>query len=73
MARVVEHLNAAGQFAGRAGILIDDAVGALARLSEQHPESLVPAELKRAAAEATRSVGLIQGGHVLVGDIEARL
>jgi hypothetical protein len=73
LAQVGEHLGEAARYAVRAGVLIDDAVAVLAQLSEQHPQSLVPAELNRAAADTMRSLGLIQGGSVLVGDIEARL
>jgi hypothetical protein len=73
LAQVVDHLGTATRYAMRAGALIDDAVAVLAQLSEQHPESLVPAELNRASQDTARSLGLIQGGSMLVGDIEARL
>jgi hypothetical protein len=73
LALVAEHLGSAGQYAARASTLIDDAAAVLARLSEQHHESLVPAELSRAADQLSRGRGLIEGGRVLVADIEARL
>ena len=73
LAQVVEHLGSAGRYAATAGHLIDDAVAVLAQLSEQHPESLVPVELRRAVDELQRGIGLIQGGSVAVTDIEARL
>jgi hypothetical protein len=73
LAVVVERLGSAGQFAGRAGTLIDDAVAALTELSEQHSESLVPEELLRAVDELSAARGMIRAGSTAVLDIEARL
>jgi hypothetical protein len=73
LAVVAERLGSADQHARQAGVLIDDALGQLTRLSEQHSESLVPAELRRASDELGRGLDLINGGSVAVADIEARL
>jgi len=73
LALVAEHLHSAHDVARHAGTLIDDAVAILARLSEEHPESLVPVELNRASDELGRTLGLIQSGSVAVADIDARL
>ena len=61
------------QFARRAGGLLDDALAELTRLSEQHSESLVPAELRRARDELDRGLELVNAGSVAVADVEARL
>lgn len=70
---VAELIDTAGQSAVRAGSMIDDALGELTRLSEQHTESLVPAELRRAADGVHRGLELIRGSGLVVSDIEARL
>jgi hypothetical protein len=70
---VAERLVAADQFARRAGTLIDDALAELTRVSEQHSESLVPAELRQARDELDRGLGLVNAGSMAVSDIEARL
>ena len=73
LADVAERLSSAGQFARRAGVLIDDALGQLTQLSEQHSESLVPVELQRASDELQHGLQLINSGSVAVADIESRL
>lgn len=73
LAAVAERLGSAGQFARQAGVLIDEALGELTRLSEQHSESLVPAELRRASDELGHGLQLITGGSRAVAEIEARL
>jgi hypothetical protein len=70
---VAERLAAADQFARRAGTLLDDALAELTRVSEQHPESLVPVQLRRARDELDRGLGLVNAGSMAVSDIEARL
>jgi hypothetical protein len=54
-------------------VLIDEALGTLIKLSEQHSESLVPVELRRASDELSHGLQLINGGSVAVAEIEARL
>jgi hypothetical protein len=66
---VAERLAAADQFARRAGTLLAE----LTRVSEQHSESLVPVELRRARDELDRGLGLVNAGSMAVSDIEARL
>jgi hypothetical protein len=73
LAAVAEHIGSAYQYAGVARARIAESVAVLTRLSEQHPDSLVPVELLRAADELDRGLGLISGGGVVVSDIEARL
>ncbi|HVH24121.1 MAG TPA: hypothetical protein VNA11_16850 [Pseudonocardia sp.] len=73
LADVAERLSSAGQFVRQAGVLIDDALGQLTRLSEQHSESLVPVELRRASDELRHGMQLINSGSAAVSDIEARL
>jgi hypothetical protein len=73
LADVAERLSSADQFAREAGVLIDDALAQLTRLSELHSESLVPVELQRASDELRNGVQLINSGHLAVSDIEARL
>jgi hypothetical protein len=70
---VAERLAAADQFARRAGTLLDDALAELPRASEQHSESLVPVQLRRARDELDRGLGLVNAGSMAVSDIEARL
>jgi hypothetical protein len=70
---VSERLVAAHQYARQAGTLLDDAIAELTRLSEQHSESLVPAELQRARDELDRGLEFVNAGTVAVGDVEARL
>jgi hypothetical protein len=70
---VSERLFAAHQYARQAGTLLDDAIAELTRLSEQHSESLVPAELQRARDELDRGLEFVNAGTVAVGDVEARL
>jgi hypothetical protein len=69
---VAERLAAADQFARRAGTLLDDALAELTRVSEQHSESLVPVQLRRARDELDRGLGLVNAGSMAVSDIEAR-
>jgi hypothetical protein len=70
---VAERLAAADQFARRAGTLLDDALAERTRASEQHSESLVPVQLRRARDELDRGLGLVNAGSMAVSDIEARL
>jgi hypothetical protein len=70
---VAERLAAADQFARRAGTLLDDALAELTRVNEQHSESLVPVQLRRARDELDRGLGLVNAGSMAVSDIEARL
>jgi hypothetical protein len=73
LAGVAEQLGSAYQQAGIARVRIDDAVAVLDGLGEQHSEPLVPAELRQAAEELERGLGLITGGASAVADIDARL
>lgn len=70
---VAERLGAADQFARQAGALLDDALAELTRVSEQHSDSLVPAELRQARDELDRGLGLVHAGSLAVSDIESRL
>jgi hypothetical protein len=73
LAGVAEQLGSAYQHAGLARARIADAVAVLDGLGEQHSEPLVPAELRQAAEELERGLGLISGGATVVADIDARL
>jgi hypothetical protein len=73
LAGVAEQLGSAYQHAGLARTRIADAVAVLDGLGEQHSEPLVPAELRQAAEELERGLGLISGGAAAVADIDARL
>jgi hypothetical protein len=73
LAGVAEQLGSAYQHAGLARARIADAVAVLDGLGEQHSEPLVPAELRQAADELERGLGLISGGVSAVADIDARL
>jgi hypothetical protein len=73
LAGVAEQLGSAYQHAGLARARIADAVALLDGLGEQHSEPLVPAELRQAADELERGLGLISGGVSAVADIDARL
>ena len=73
LAGVAEQLGSAYQQAGIAHARIADAVAVLDGLGEQHSEPLVPAELRQAAEELERGLGLITGGVSAVADIDARL
>jgi cytolysin (calcineurin-like family phosphatase) len=73
LATVAEQLGSAYQQAGVARARIADAVAVLDGLGEQHSEPLVPAELRQAAEELERGLGLITGGASVVADIDARL
>ena len=73
LAGVTEQLGSAYQYAGRARAGIVDAMALLDDLGEGHPEPLVPAELRAAAAELERGLALISGGASAVADIDARL
>jgi hypothetical protein len=70
---VAEQLGSAYQHAGVAHARIVDAVAVLDGLGEQHSEPLVPPELRKAAEELERGLGLISGGASVVADIDARL
>lgn len=73
LAGVAEQINSAYEQAGIALALIADAVAVLSGLGEQHSEPLVPEELRRAAEELERGLGLISTGAAVVADIDARL
>lgn len=73
LAHVAEQLGTAYRHAGEARSRIGDAVALLSALDEQHPEPLVPAQLRRAGAELDRGLTLIAGGAAAVADIDARL
>jgi hypothetical protein len=73
LAGVTEQMVAAYQHAGVARAHIADAVAVLSGLGEQHSEPLVPVELRRAAEELERGLGLIATGAAAVADIDARL
>jgi hypothetical protein len=73
LAGVAEQIGSAYQYAGLARARIADAVAVLDGLGEQHSEPLVPLELRRAADELERVLGLISGGAGAVADIDARL
>jgi hypothetical protein len=73
LAEVVDQLGSAYEHAGRARERIADALALLERLGEQHSEPLVPDELRQAAEELERGLGLISGGSWAVADIDARL
>jgi hypothetical protein len=73
LAGVAEQIGSAYQHAGLARVRIADAVAVLDGLGEQHSEPLVPAELRQAAEELERGLGLINGGAAAVADIDARL
>ena len=67
-----EEIGQARQYAGVARGRLADAVGVLWGLGE-HREPLVPPELRRAADELDRGLGLIGAGESRVADIAARL
>jgi hypothetical protein len=73
LAAIAEQLGSAYQHAGLAHARIADAVAVLDGLGEQHSEPLVPAELRHAAEELERGLGLINGGASAVAEIDARL
>lgn len=73
LAGVAEQIGSAYRHAGLARVRIADAVAVLDGLGEQHSEPLVPAELRQAAEELERGLGLINGGAAAVADIDARL
>lgn len=73
LAGVAEQIGSAYEQAGVARARIDDAVAVLDGLGEQHSEPLVPPELRQAAEELERGLGLISGGASAVADIDARL
>ncbi len=70
---VLELLASAQQHAGAAGGRIEEALGLLAELGEQHSEPLPPPQLVRAAERLQDGLGLIGHGAQLVADIGARL
>jgi hypothetical protein len=67
-----QEIGQARHYAGLARGRLDDAVGVLTGLGE-HREPLVPPELRRAADELDRGLGLIGAGENRVADIMARL
>lgn|GEM_PF-3408814 len=73
LVEVAEQLGGAYRHAGVARARIAEAVALLAGLGEQHGAPLVPVELRRAAEELDRGLGLISGGATAVADIDARL
>lgn len=73
LAHVAEQLDTAYRHAGQARTGIGDAVAVLTALDEQHPEPLVPPQLRRAGVELDRGLTLIASGLTAVADIDARL
>jgi hypothetical protein len=73
LAGVAAQITSAYEQAGIARARIADAVAVLSELGEQHSEPLVPGELRRAADELERGLGLISTGAAVVADIDARL
>ncbi|GAA1236820.1 hypothetical protein [Pseudonocardia alaniniphila] len=73
LAGVAAQMTSAYEQAGIARTRIADAVAVLSELGEQHSEPLVPDELRRAADELERGLGLISTGAAVVADIDARL
>lgn len=73
LAAVAELIGGAGQYTGLARARINEAIAVLAGLGEQHSESLVPDELRRAADEVDHGLRLINHLAVVVADIDARL
>ncbi|WP_433275638.1 hypothetical protein ACQPZA_31060 [Pseudonocardia xinjiangensis] len=73
LAGAAEQMVEAYQHADVARARIADAVAVLSGLGEQHSEPLVPVELRRAAEELERGLGLISTGAAAVSDINARL
>jgi hypothetical protein len=70
---VAEQLAGAQQYVVLARNRIDEAVGVLTELGEQHAEPLPPPQLRRAVEELERGSGLIGAGALVVADIGARL
>lgn len=73
LAAVAELINGAGQYTGLARTRMNEAIAVLAGLGEQHSESLVPDELRRAVDEVDHLLRLIDHLAVVVADIDARL
>jgi hypothetical protein len=73
LAGVADQIDSAQQYAGLARARIADAVEVLAGLGQQHSQPLVPDELRRAADELDRGLGLLRGGAAAIADIDARL
>jgi hypothetical protein len=67
-----EQIEHARQHAGVARGRLADALSVLAGVGE-HREPLIPPELRRAADELDRGLGLIRAGESRVADIAARL
>ncbi len=73
LAGVTEQLVEAYRHATTARARLADAVAVLTELSGNHPEPLVPPQLRRADGELDRSLSLISGGAAAVADLDARL
>lgn len=73
LAEVGERLAEALGHVDLARARVGDAVGLLSGLDGQHREPLVPPQLRWAADELDRGVGLIAGGAAAVAAIGARL
>lgn len=73
LADVCTQLGDAYHHAGVARDRLTDAETVLAALAEQHPEPLVPPQLRHAEAELARGLDLISSVATLVSDINARL
>jgi hypothetical protein len=73
LAGVATQISSAYEQAGLARARIADAVAVLSELGEHHSEPLLPDELRRAADELERGLGLISMGAAVVSDIDARL
>jgi hypothetical protein len=73
LAEVQTRLGEAMGYAGAARERLADAIGVLTDLGAEHPEPLVPPELRKAGDELDRGLRLISGGAAAVADIGARL
>ena len=69
----LSEIGQARQHAGLARGRIADAVAVLDGLAGHHREPPVPTQLRRAADELDRGLGLIGAGETRVADIAARL
>lgn len=73
LAGVAAQIGSAYEQACIARTRIADAVAVLSELGEQHSEPVIPDELRRAADELERGLGLISTGAAVVADIDTRL
>ncbi|GAY09892.1 hypothetical protein [Pseudonocardia sp. N23] len=73
VADVADVTRTAAELVRRAGDDVAEAVRVLVELSRQHPESLVPDALSRAADELDRCHGHVAAALLAVDDLDARL